>query len=210
MIDQTIQHYAYAHTQPESELLRALIQDTIQNTDCPHMLSDRLVGRFLKILVSLMGAERVLEIGMFTGYASLSMAEGLSEEGRLITCEINHQSKHIAEKYFSMSPHGKKIEIKMGKALETIKNLTETFDLVFVDADKENYFAYFEAVIPLLRIGGVMVFDNCLWSGKVLNPTDPSSISIAKTNDAILQDTRLENVILTVRDGLNVVRKIRN
>jgi caffeoyl-CoA O-methyltransferase len=140
---------------------------------------------------------------MYTGYTALSMAEALPDEGVLITMDISEKCKKFAEKYFAQSLHGKKIHIKIGLALESLKKMKEPFDFIFIDADKGNYLQYYEISLSLLRKGGLMALDNCLWNGKVLDPK-----AIHAVNQFISTDTRVENVILTVRDGINLVRKL--
>jgi caffeoyl-CoA O-methyltransferase len=175
--------------------------------DYPQMQVGRLEGRFLKMLVELSGARRVLEIGMFTGYSGLMMAEGLPDDGRLITCDVNPKAEEIARRYFAESSHGHKIEIRMGPALDTIAALAGELDMVFIDADKENYLNYYEACLPKLKKGGLIVADNVLWSGRVLNPQDTATRAIVEFNDRVQADDRVENVCLTVRDGMMLVRK---
>ena len=173
----------------------------------PEMQVGLLEGRFLKMLVCLTGAKRVLELGMFTGYSALMMAEGLPEDGRLITCEVDPRAEAIAKKYFAESPHGQKIEVRMGPALETIKTLSGPLDLVFIDADKANYCNYYEACFPLVKPGGLIIGDNVLWSGKVTDPQDENTRAIVAFNDLIQSDPRVENVCLTVRDGMMLAWK---
>lgn len=199
--------YVNEHTHSESDLLQKLILDTENSMSNPHMLCGRIVGRFLKILIQSLQAKRVLEIGMFTGYSALSMAEALSEDGQLITCEIDQRPKAIAEKYFNLSPHGHKIRILFGPALETLKTLEGILDFVFIDADKRNYLNYYKLVLPMVRHGGLIVFDNALREGRVINPDTNDAKAIDETNKFILSDIRVENVVLTVRDGLNIVLK---
>jgi caffeoyl-CoA O-methyltransferase len=147
-----------------------------------------------------------LEIGTFTGYSALMMAEGLPGDGRLVTCEINPKAAEIARRYFAKSPHGHKIEIRLGAALETIATLAEPLDIVFIDADKTNYLNYYEACVPLLRPGGLIVADNVLWSGKVIDPNDDDTRAIVAFNERVQADPRVENVCLTVRDGMMLAR----
>ncbi len=205
--DERVERYAFEHSQPEPELLQALADETHRQMEMPQMLTGRIEGRLLKMLVQLTSARRVLEIGTFTGYSSLSMAEGLPDDGELITCEIDPDSRAFAQRYLDRSPHGKKVEIRLGPALETIARLDGPFDLVFMDADKENYPAYYDAVVPLLRDGGLLVIDNTLWSGAVLAPAADSDRAIDAVNRRALEDDRVENVLLTVRDGVHLVRK---
>jgi caffeoyl-CoA O-methyltransferase len=173
----------------------------------PQMQVGRIEGRFLKMLVRLTGARRVLELGMFTGYSALMMAEGLPEDGCLVTCDVNPQAEEIARRYFAESPYGGKIEIRMGPALETIATLAGPLDMVFIDADKGNYINYYEACLPLLRPGGLIVADNVLWSGRVLRPEDDDSRAIVAFDQHVQADARVENVCLTVRDGMMLAWK---
>jgi caffeoyl-CoA O-methyltransferase len=175
--------------------------------DRPQMQVDAIEGRFLKMLVRLTGARTILEIGMFTGYSALMMAEGLPDDGRLITCEVDPKAEAIARRYFSESPHGHKITVRMGPALETIKALAGPLDLVFIDADKANYSNYYEASLPLLKPGGLIVADNVLWSGKVLDPQEADDHAIVAFDRAVQSDSRVENVCLTVRDGMMLAWK---
>ena len=206
-IDEQVEEYARSHTQPETGLLLALAEETWQSTDLPQMLSGRLSGRFLKMLVQLTRARFAVEVGMFTGYSALSIAEGLPEEGRLLTCDTNPNYAKVARRYFDQSRHGKKIDIALGPASETLSGLNTEIDFAFVDADKVNYDTYYETLLEKMTQGGLIVLDNCLWSGEVLNPKDESSQALHALNEKISRDDRVENVILTVRDGLNLIRK---
>ena len=208
VIQDDIEQYAFQHTQAEPDYLRALTQQTYQEMESPHMLTGRLEGRFLKMLVQILQPDYIFEIGTFTGYSALSMAEGMSADGKIITCEIDPKAQKIAQAAIDASPYGKNIEIRMGKALETIRNLDVELDMAFIDADKTNYINYYEAVLPRLRCGGVIVLDNMLWSGQVLDPEDEASRVLAELNQIILDDKRVENVLLTVRDGMQLVRKM--
>jgi caffeoyl-CoA O-methyltransferase len=207
IVDRDLERYAFEHTAPEPELLRKLSEETHAKMQMPQMLTGRLEGRLLKFFAQSLGARRVLEIGTFTGYSALSMAEGMPSDGRLITCEIEPAHAAMAQRYFDASPHGKKIEIRMGPALATLDGLQGPFDLAFIDADKENYPLYYEKAIDLIRPGGLLLVDNTLWSGLVLKPRDRETIAIDAVNRRIIKDERVENVLLTVRDGLQVVRK---
>lgn len=175
------------------------------------MLIGPLEAAVLKLLLRVSGARRVLEIGMFTGYSALSMAEALPAEGRIVACDINPETTRIAREFFARSPHGAKIEPRLGPALATLEALAtsrgEAFDFAFIDADKENYIAYYEAILPLLRMGGIIVADNVLWSGRVLAPQKDSDRALAAFNRRVRADTRVEGVMLTVRDGLFLIRK---
>jgi caffeoyl-CoA O-methyltransferase len=206
-IDPAVEQFARNHTEPESELHVRLREETHRVMDRPQMQVDVIEGRFLKMLVRLTGARTILEIGMFTGYSALMMAEGLPDDGRLITCEVNPKAEAIARRYFSESPHGRKITIRMGPALETIRTLSGPLDLVFIDADKANYSNYYEASLPLLKPGGLIVADNVLWSGKVMDPKDADDHAIVAFDRMVQSDRRVENVCLTVRDGMMLARK---
>ena len=207
IVDKDLEAYAFAHTQAEPELLRKLSDETQARMQMPQMLTGRLEGRVLKLLAQLSGARRVLEIGTFTGYSALCMAEGLPDEGQVVTCEIEKAHAAMAQRYFDQSPHGRKISLRLGPALETLAALTGHFDMAFIDADKENYPAYYERAVELIRPGGLIVVDNTLWSGLVLKPHDRETLAIDAVNRRIAGDSRVENVLLTVRDGIQLVRK---
>lgn len=209
-ISSEIIDYCDRMSHAENTLLSELKKETYAKTEFPQMLVGQVEGRLLKMLVQLVGARYALEVGTFTGYSALSIAEGLPEDGRLITCDINEKSTAIARKYFARSPHGHKITLKMGYALDTIKGLPDGIDFAFIDADKENYKNYYEAILPKLRRGGIIVIDNCLWSGQVLHPSpsDLETYTIAQTNELASRDERVENVLLSIRDGVNIIRKI--
>ena len=207
-IDAGVELFAQLHTEPETDLYSRLREETYREMENPQMQVGLLEGRFLKMLVRLVGARNVLELGMFTGYSTLMMAEALPENGQVITCDINPKAEAIARKYFTESPHGKKISIRMGPALETIKTLSgQRFDLVFIDADKPNYCNYYEACFPLVKPGGLIVGDNVLWSGKVVDPQDDNTRAIVAFSDLVQSDPRVENVCLTVRDGMMLAWK---
>ncbi|HEX2138193.1 MAG TPA: class I SAM-dependent methyltransferase [Woeseiaceae bacterium] len=207
LTDEGIDQYAFRHTRAENELLQSLQERTHREMDDPQMLTGRVEGRLLKLLVQLCQPRLVLEVGTFTGYSALSMAEGLGPEGRIITCEIDPRAQKVAQEAFDASPDGRKIEIRMGPALETIRSLGEDIDLSFIDADKEHYAEYYEAVLERTRPGGLLILDNMLWSGKVLDPQEEVPRVLATLNRRIAEDERVENVLLTVRDGVQLVRK---
>lgn len=205
--DPKIQDYAEKMSTPESDLLRDLREYTAREMEYSEMLCGPLVGNLLAMLVRLGGARRVLEIGTFTGYSALWMAQALPDEGELVTCDYNERYEAIARRYFERSPHGHKIRMLMGPALETIDELKGSYDLVFVDADKLNYSRYYDRLLPVTREGGVMVIDNVFWSGEVLEPGDDESRAIDRMNRTISADERVDQLMLTLRDGLTVLRK---
>lgn len=202
-----IETYARGKTDSHGSLLERLTEETYKKMDIPQMLCGPLEGRFLKMMVEVSGAKRVLEIGMFTGYSALSMAEGLPEDGKLITLEIDDKAIEIARRYFADSPHGKKIEIRKGAALETLNNLPGPFDFVFIDADKTNYSNYYKAVMPKLKSGGIIMVDNVLYSGEVVRPRSENAQAIDEFNERVSSDDRVEKVLLTLRDGVYFIRK---
>ena len=205
--DETIEEYARKHTQPAPELLEELEDFTFREMPGSDMLTGRVEGRFLKLIVKISGAKNVLECGTYTGYSALSMAEALPEDGKVITCERDPERRKVAEEYFSKSPHGKKIEIRFGDALESLKNEESRLDLIFLDADKDRYPEYYEEAVNKLPSGGIIVIDNTLWDGEVLEPESDSGKAIAKMNEGIVGDSRVENVLLTVRDGIQLIAK---
>ncbi len=202
-----VEQFAHDHTEAETDLYVRLREETYRVMQSPQMQVDVIEGRFLQMLVRLSGAKSILELGMFTGYSALMMAEALPDNGHLITCEIDPKAEAIARRYFAESPHGDKITIQMGPALDTIKTLTGPLDLIFIDADKVNYSNYYEACLPLLKSGGLVVADNVLWSGKVLHPKDADDHAIVAFNRLVQSDPRVKNVCLTVRDGMMLAWK---
>ena len=206
-IDAAVEQFAHDHTEPETDLYVRLREETYRVMQRPQMQVDVIEGRFLQMLVRLSGAKSILELGMFTGYSALMMAEALPDDGHLITCEIDPKAEAIARRYFAESPHRDKITIRMGPALDTIKTLAGPLDLVFIDADKPNYSNYYEACLPLLKSGGLVVADNVLWSGKVVDPKDADDHAIVAFNRLVQSDPRVKNVCLTVRDGMMLAWK---
>jgi len=207
IVDPALERYAAVHCRPESALLRRLVRETRVKTELPQMQVGHLEGAFLRLLVRLTRARRILEIGTFTGYSALAMAEGLPAGGRLITCDINTVTTAIAQRFWAQSPHGKKITLKLGPALKTLATLRGPLDLVFIDADKENYMPYWEACVPKVRRGGLLIADNVLWSGRVLRPRDASDKAIVAFNKHVQADRRVEAAMVTVRDGITLAWK---
>jgi caffeoyl-CoA O-methyltransferase len=208
LVDEAIEDYAFLVTGEEPALLQELIDQTNLNMGWPQKLSGRLVGRTLKMLAALKQPKRALEIGMFTGYSALSIAEGMPQDGKIICCETNPRAIDFAKTFFERSEHGHKIEIIFGRALETLDTLEGPFDFTFIDADKRNYMNYYLRVKELTEPGGLIILDNVLWSGKVLQPESDIDDVLVECNQFIADDPEVENVFLTVRDGLNVVRKL--
>jgi caffeoyl-CoA O-methyltransferase len=207
LVPPEIEEYAGAHTELPAPLFEELRQKTYAHMKSPHMQVGRLEGSFLRMLVRLAQARRVLELGTFTGYSALMMAEGLPEDGELITCDVDENATAMAREFFARSPHGRKIQLRMGPALDTLKSLHGPLDLAFIDADKTNYSAYYDAIVPLLRPGGLLVADNTLWSGRILHPEDPSDHALVDFNRKVAADARVEKVLLTVRDGMMLALK---
>jgi len=207
IVDPGVEEYAEAHSTPDGELFERLAAETREKTTAPQMMVGRLEGRFLGLLVRTLRARRVLELGTFTGYSSISMALGLPTGGRVITCDVTKETTAIARRYAAEAGVADRIDYRLGPALETIATLDGPFELVFIDADKPNYVNYYEATLPLLAEGGLMVVDNTLWSGRVVDPEDEEETTraIRALNDHVLTDPRVENVLLTVRDGMNLV-----
>ncbi|MFT2099399.1 O-methyltransferase [Marinomonas sp. 2405UD66-6] len=199
--------YCIETTQSEPDLLLELVEKTYSDMGYPNKLSGKTIGRTLKLLAKIAQPKRALEIGMFTGYSALSIAEGMPVDGKLICCETNPRAIEFAQSFFDRSEHGKKINAIFGPALDTINSLEGEFDFVFIDADKRNYLNYYEAVLPLVKSGGLIIIDNSLWQGRVLDPKENSDIAVDQVNRLIAQDNRVENVHLNVRDGLNIVVK---
>ncbi len=207
LIPDLIEDYAETHSSSESALFKALARTTRAKTRWPQMQVGHLEGQFLKLLVKLTRAARVLEIGTFTGYSTLAMAEGLPKSGRLVTLDIDPINTQIARDFWKKSPAGRKITLKLGPALATLKNLHGPFDLAFIDADKSNYWNYWNLCLPKMRKGGLIIVDNVLWSGRVLRPTDDDDKAIATFNRRVKTDRRVELVMLTVRDGMTLAIK---
>jgi predicted O-methyltransferase YrrM len=209
--DPRVEEYAVEHTTPEPPWFAVLAEDTRARTSAPGMMVGTLEGRFLRALVAMKQPRNVLEIGTFTGYSALSMAEALPPGGHIITCDISEEHVEIARKHIGASPFADRIEIRVGPAIETVATLDGPFDLVFIDADKPSYLDYYEAVLPKLAQDGVIVADNVLWSGRLLDPEvdDENTRAIRAFNDHVVADERVEVVMLTVRDGVSLIRRRR-
>jgi caffeoyl-CoA O-methyltransferase len=208
LIPEDIERYTIEHSSPEPALFRELAKETRDRTSDPGMQVGHVEGTFLKLIARSLRAQRVLEIGTFTGYSALKLAEGTVDGGIVVTCDVDRKATDIARKYWDQSPHGHKIVLKLGRALDTIEAETGFFDLVFIDADKERYVQYWEAVLPKVRSGGVILADNVLWSGRVLKPEAPSDHAIVAFNEHVRRDRRVEVVMLPVRDGVTMACKL--
>jgi caffeoyl-CoA O-methyltransferase len=210
IIPEALAQYVESHSAPAPPLLVRLRDETLATLELPQMQVGPVEGALLKMLVQLSGARQVLEVGTFSGYSALSMASGLPDDGKLITCDIDPVATAMAQRFFDQSPHGSKIELRLGPAIETLRQLAATgqrFDLAFLDADKLGYVDYYEAVLPMMPAGGLVVADNTLWSGAVLSPQDPSDHAIVRFNAHVTADDRVEHVLLSVRDGIMLARK---
>jgi caffeoyl-CoA O-methyltransferase len=203
-----IERYAEEHSAPLPPLIEELVRETGTKFGARSMmLSGAVEGRFLQTLVAMLGAKRVLEVGTFTGFSALMMAEALPADGKLITLELSAEHAAFARSYFARSEHGAKIELLEGPAGDSLRSLSGPFDFVFIDADKPGYMSYYEASLALLSDRGVIAIDNVLWSGEVTDPRDENGRMIAAFNDHVKADQRVVPVVLTVRDGVTLVRK---
>jgi caffeoyl-CoA O-methyltransferase len=206
-----LENYATSHSEDEPALLAALNRETHLKILQPRMLSGHFQGRVLSLLSKLIQPKTILEIGTYTGYATLCLAEGLPENGIVHTIDIKEELQDFQRKYFDQSPWGKQIVQHLGSALDIIPTLDTQFDLVFIDADKENYINYYNMIVPMMAKGGIILSDNVLWSGKVLEevkPNDTSTKVLLEYNELLKNDPRVETVLLPIRDGLSVSRVV--
>lgn len=208
LVPTEIEEYATAYSAAESDTCKLIREETYRTQDCPQMVVGPLEGAFLKVMALAVGAKRVLEIGTFTGYSALAMAEALPDDGTVLTCEIDADSAAFARRFWDKSPHGKKIHVRVGPALETMAALKGPFDLIFIDADKANYVNYYRRALDLIAPTGVILIDNVLWSGRVLNRDnpDPSTAAIQELNRVVASDSRVTAALLTLRDGVFVIK----
>lgn len=208
-ISEDLENYVANHSQDEPELLAKLNRETYQKVLQPRMLSGHFQGRVLSILSKIIHPKNILEIGTYTGYATLCLAEGLAKEGAIDTIDINEELADFQKKYFDASEWKNQIFQHIGDAMNIIPNLNKKFDLVFIDADKENYINYFHLIVPMMNKGGIILSDNVLWSGKVIEKLDPKDTStkvLVEYNELLKNDSRVETVLLPIRDGLTVSR----
>jgi len=210
MIDPKIETYIEDHTTPETEVLKELNRQTHLRTFYPRMLSGHIQGKFLEMVCHMLQPKKVLEIGTFTGYSAIAMAQGLPDDGLIYTIEVNEEMVTFIDEFVTKSGLEKKISLMLGNALEIIPALNETFDLVFIDADKEQYADYYHLAKKKLRRGGFIIADNVIWSGKVLeksSKTDKETQGIVAFNEFVKNDPEVEQVMLSIRDGLFLIRK---
>jgi predicted O-methyltransferase YrrM len=212
----TLEEYISFHTTAEDEALQTIVRSTYNHVLNPHMLSGHVQGRVLSMISHMLRPHRILELGTFTGYSALCLAEGLPDDGIVVTIEHNDELEERIRKNLSLSPLGKKIQLIIGDAIERINELrnegTNEFDLVFIDADKREYCSYLEAVYPLVPTGGFILADNTLWDGHIIDPAydkDKQTSGLRAFNDKVASDDRFEQVILPLRDGMTIIRKVR-
>ena len=204
-----VDRYLEKHASAEPENLKKLRKETYQKTTQPHMISGYLQGRFLALISKMISPKNILEIGTFTGYATLCLAEGLAENGKITTLDINEELAYLPKKYFEESEFSGQIDFQLKNAKSFLKNTEENFDFIFIDADKESYVEYFNLLKDKVKSGAVILFDNVMWYGKVLeeNPKQKSTRVIKELNELVAKDDNFENVILPLRDGLHLIRK---
>jgi caffeoyl-CoA O-methyltransferase len=209
LVDDAVERYAEEYTTPGGDLFDRLEAETREKTTAPEMMVGRIEGKFLEFLVRSIGAQLVLELGTFTGYSSISMARALTGTAKVITYDVNPETTAIARRYAEEAAVADRIEYRLGQALDALPSLEGPFDLVFIDADKANYVNYYEALLPKLAANGLLIVDNALWSGRVVedDPDDQPTRAIQRLNDRVRGDERVEQVMLTVRDGMLLVKK---
>ncbi|SDE25215.1 Predicted O-methyltransferase YrrM [Dyadobacter soli] len=206
-----IEEYSEAHTEDENALLKSLNRDTHANVLSPRMLSGHMQGRFLSMISRMIRPDRILEIGTYTGYSGICLAEGLNPGGKLVTIDVNEELESFTRRYFDQTPFKDQIDYRIGNALDIIPTLTDTFDIVFIDADKINYSAYFNLCLDKTRTGGFLIADNVLWSGKVveqLKKNDKDTQALLDFNRMVHEDPRVSNILLPIRDGLMILQKL--
>ena len=208
-ITENIHKYCKEHTASDNRLLSELERYTWENEDVPQMISGQMVGKFLQSIIRMIAAKKIVEVGTFTGYSALQMAEAIPLDGEIHTCELMKKHTETARSFFDKSDYGKKITIHQGPALESLEQMKSvSFDLAFIDADKSNYLEYYQHCLVLIRTGGVIVLDNMLWGGDVLDPQDDDAKALRRTGDFIKNDQRVFNTLLPIRDGLMLCIKL--
>ncbi|HWV32337.1 MAG TPA: O-methyltransferase [Dyadobacter sp.] len=206
-----IEEYSAAHTEDENALLKSLNRETHAHVLSPRMLSGHMQGRFLSMISRMIRADRILEIGTYTGYSGICLCEGLNPGGKLITIDVNEELESFTRRYFDQTPFKDQIDYRIGNALDIIPTLTDTFDIVFIDADKINYSSYFNLCLDKTRTGGFLIADNVLWSGKVvqqLKKIDKDTQALLDFNRMVHDDPRVSNMLLPIRDGLMILQKL--
>lgn len=206
-----IEEYSAAHTEAENALLKSLNRETHANVLSPRMLSGHLQGRFLSMISRMIRPDRILEIGTYTGYSGICLCEGLNPGGKLVTIDVNEELETFTRSYFEQTPFKEQIDYRIGNALDIIPGLTDTFDIVFIDADKINYSSYFNLCLDKVRTGGFLIADNVLWSGKVvqqLKKIDKDTQALLDFNRMVHEDSRVSNILLPIRDGLMILQKL--
>ncbi len=209
-IEKELSNYCENQTSPESELLSQLNRETHLKVVSPRMLSGHLQGRFLSLISKLYQPSLIVEIGTYTGYSAICLAEGLTESGKLISIDINEETSAFAQSFISKTTYAKKIELVLADAKNYIPKINQLLDIVFIDADKKNYLPYYHLVIDKLKIGGLIIADNVLWSGKITMPVadmDKETLALHQFNEFVQKDDRVENLLIPLRDGLMIVRK---
>ena len=207
-----LEEYISNHSTPENDILASITRETHLHVLNPHMLSGHVQGRVLSMISHMLRPKHILELGTFTGYSALCLAEGLEEGGKLVTIEHNDELEEMIIRNFARSPLGERIELRIGDCILEIEKLEGPFDLVFIDADKREYCAYLEALYPLVPIGGFILADNTLWDGHIVDPAydkDKQTLGLRAFNDHVAADERFEQVILPLRDGLTIIRKVK-
>lgn len=208
----TLEEYISTHSTPENDILASITRETHLHVLNPHMLSGHVQGRVLSMISHMLRPKHILELGTFTGYSALCLAEGLEEGGKLVTIEHNDELEEMIRRNFARSPLGERIELRIGDCILEIEKLEGPFELVFIDADKREYCAYLEALYPLVPIGGFILADNTLWDGHIVDPAydkDKQTLGLRAFNDHVAADERFEQVILPLRDGLTIIRKVK-
>jgi caffeoyl-CoA O-methyltransferase len=210
LVSAPLEQYAHDHTKPRGDVFDELRDYTQAHVEWPQMQVGRVEGALLQMLAAISGARRILEIGTYTGYSALCMAQALPSDGKVVTCDKSEEFTAVARRFWAASPHGAKIDLRLGDALDTLRALPqdEPFDMAFIDADKVRYVDYYEEIVPLLRPGGLVCLDNVLWSGEVLDPQSDDARGIVAVNDRVQADPRVDNVLLPVRDGVMIARKL--
>ena len=207
LVSPEIEEYAVEHTTPLPDHLSELVNITSETMDMPQMLSGPIEGMLLQFLVWATEARRVLDVGTFTGFSAQMMATALPDDGQVVTCEFNPDTARVARDHFARSPHGHKIDLRLGDALETLRSIEGPFDVVFIDAEKTDYTAYYERAMEVLSPRGIIAVDNVLWDGRVLDPQSESDRAIAALNERIRRDDRVRHVLLPIRDGVMLVHR---